>query len=245
MTINQRFRKPLSKDEKQTPGALQEKSPLSGRHLRRVLIACAGSVLLPLAALGEIYKYTDHNGVTVFTDTPRGTSFVKVNLKPKGWIDHTASINPFLLREKMARYRPYVEQAARQYNLPQPLLEAVITVESAYDPHAVSSAGAMGLMQLMPGTAERFGVRDSFSPLQNIHGGSRYLSHLMGLFDGDLNLVLAAYNAGEGAVMKYGNSIPPYTETQNYVRKVRHYHSIYTSRLAVRDGESSKAAAAP
>lgn len=175
---------------------------------------------------GEIYKYIDRNGTTVFTDTPRGTNYVKVILK--GWVDPTPYMNPFLVSKNMEKYKPYVEQASKDYNLPLSLLEAVITVESAYNPHAVSPAGAMGLMQLMPGTAQRFGVEDSFSPAENIRGGSKYLSHLMSLFNGDLNLVLAAYNAGEGAVMKYGNSIPPYKETQNYVRKVKHYHSIFS-----------------
>lgn len=185
------------------------------------------SLLLPaLPSQAEIYKYIDRNGTTVFTDTPRGTNYVKVILK--GWTDPTPTMNPFLVRKNMEKYKSYVEQASKDYNLPQSLLQAVITVESAYNPQAVSPAGARGLMQLMPGTALRFGVEDSFSPAENIRGGSKYLSHLMSLFKGDLNLVLAAYNAGEGAVMKYGNSIPPYKETQNYVRKVKHYHSIFS-----------------
>ena len=107
------------------------------------------------------------------------------------------------------------------------LLHAVITVESAYNAHAVSRAGAQGLMQLMPATAERFGVKDPFNPKQNINGGSRYLSYLMELFNGDFRLALAAYNAGENAVKRHGNRIPPYKETQNYVRKVMKYYKKY------------------
>jgi soluble lytic murein transglycosylase-like protein len=177
----------------------------------------------------EIYKFKDKFGRIIFTDVPKTSEYVKVKLK--GWSDPTRSMNPAYVRVNMEKYRLFVESAAEQYNLPLPLLHAVITVESAYNPQAVSRAGAMGLMQLMPDTAERFGVKNSFSPDENIRGGSRYLQHLMGLFKGDLNLVLAAYNAGEGAVMKYGNSIPPYAETQNYVRKVKQYQVIFSQQL--------------
>ena len=217
-------------DVKPGPRRLARQRQETGCKPLRVCGLCVALCLSFLAVDGrsEIYKYKDHKGVTVFTDTPRGTTFVKVDLKPKGWIDPTLSASPLVLRKKMAQYKPFIEKAALDYSLPESLLEAVITVESASNPLAVSSAGAMGLMQLMPGTAERFGVRDSFSPNENITGGSKYLSHLMTLFDGDLNLVLAAYNAGEGAVKKYGNTVPPYTETQNYVRKVRHYHRMFS-----------------
>ena len=92
--------------------------------------------------------------------------------------------------------------------------------ESAYDPQALSRAGAMGLMQLMPGTAQRYGVSNAWDPVQNLDGGARYLRDLLKMFNQDLRLALAGYNAGEGAVQKYGNQIPPYRETQNYVVKV-------------------------
>jgi soluble lytic murein transglycosylase-like protein len=93
-------------------------------------------------------------------------------------------------------------------------------VESGYDPHAVSRAGAVGLMQLMPDTARRYGVRNLRDPAQNVQAGARYLRDLMGKFDNDLTLALAAYNAGEEAVAQYGNRIPPFRETLNYVPKV-------------------------
>ena len=102
----------------------------------------------------------------------------------------------------------------------------MVTAESAYDPVAVSSAGAVGLMQLMPGTAERYGVRNRRDPRQNVLGGVRYLRDLLVQFD-DLTLALAAYNAGENAVIRYGNRIPPYPETQNYVRKVLTFYRDY------------------
>ena len=100
------------------------------------------------------------------------------------------------------------------------LLHAIIAVESAYDARAVSSKGAQGLMQLMPATAQRFGVLDPFDPHENVRAGARYLKALMAQFNGDLKLTLAAYNAGESAVVRYGNRVPPFAETQKYVPKV-------------------------
>ncbi|MBI1898168.1 MAG: lytic transglycosylase domain-containing protein [Acidobacteria bacterium] len=120
-----------------------------------------------------------------------------------------------------------VEQTARKYDLDPLLVHSVIQVESNYNPYAISHKGAEGLMQLIPGTARRFGVRNSFDIRQNIEGGVRYLKYLSGLFPNDLRLALAAYNAGEAAVTKYGNSIPPYPETEQYVYKVgKRYGSL-------------------
>jgi len=118
------------------------------------------------------------------------------------------------------RYQPLIEAAAYRHGLLPELLHAVIRTESAYKPNALSHAGACGLMQLMPATAERFRVTQIWDPAQNIEGGAAYLRFLLDLFDHDLRLALAGYNAGEGAVKRYGNQIPPYKETQNYVRKV-------------------------
>lgn len=118
------------------------------------------------------------------------------------------------------KLRPLIQQVAREQQLDPQLLHAVIAVESGYDSEARSPKGAQGLMQLMPDTAARFGVRDAFDPLQNIRGGARYLRWLQGQFKQDLHLVIAAYNAGEGAVSRYRNTIPPYPETRDYVNKV-------------------------
>jgi soluble lytic murein transglycosylase-like protein len=112
-----------------------------------------------------------------------------------------------------------VEQVAAQTGVQPELLHSVIQVESNYNPNAVSSKGALGLMQLIPATAQRFGVNDVFNPVENIQGGAKYLRYLLELYNGNYPLALAAYNAGEGAVAKYGG-VPPYRETQNYVQSV-------------------------
>jgi len=113
-----------------------------------------------------------------------------------------------------------VDQIAGRHSLPPELLHSVIKVESNYNPYAVSSKGAQGLMQLIPATARRFGVGDVFNPLENIEGGAKYLRYLLDLYGGNYPLALAAYNAGEGAVQKYGG-VPPYRETQNYLILVK------------------------
>jgi membrane-bound lytic murein transglycosylase B len=112
-----------------------------------------------------------------------------------------------------------VDRIAAQHSLSAPLIHSVIKVESNYNPYAVSSKGAQGLMQLIPSTARRFGVRDVFNPVDNIQGGAKYLKYLLDLYHNDSVLALAAYNAGEGAVAKYG-TVPPYKETQNYLHLV-------------------------
>ncbi len=113
-----------------------------------------------------------------------------------------------------------VERAAAQHSLSPALIHSVIKVESNYNPAAVSPKGALGLMQLIPATARRFGVSDVFDPADNIEGGARYLRYLLDLYRGDYPLALAAYNAGEGAVAKYASTVPPYPETRNYLKLV-------------------------
>src|SRR6185503_5973436 len=107
-------------------------------------------------------------------------------------------------------YSDLVAKVAREQQVDAALLHAVVTVESGYNAHALAPKGARGLMQLMPGTAQRFGVKDSWNPLQNLRGGARYMRHLLSIFNNNLNLALAAYNAGEGAVIDSGRAIPPY-----------------------------------
>ena len=127
------------------------------------------------------------------------------------------------------RYDRMVNEVANTYGLESALLHAVISVESRYSPKAVSKKGAAGLMQLMPVIARRYGVADPLDPVQNLHGGAKYLRDLMKKFNNDRSLALAAYNAGEGAVAKYGNRIPPYRETTNYVPRVLGFYRKYRS----------------
>ncbi|MBL8379784.1 MAG: lytic transglycosylase domain-containing protein [Burkholderiales bacterium] len=127
----------------------------------------------------------------------------------------------------VARFESLVLAAAERQRLDAALVKAVIAVESAYEPQAVSRKGAMGLMQLIPGTAERFGVKRSFDPEENIRGGTRYLRELIDLFKGDLSLALAGYNAGEGAVQRFRNTIPPFPETQAYVKLVLRFYEHF------------------
>lgn len=124
-------------------------------------------------------------------------------------------------------YDRMVNKIARTYGLESALLHAVISVESRYSPKAVSKAGAIGLMQLMPETARQYGVADPLDPVQNLRGGARYLRYLLKKYNNDRHLALAAYNAGEASVAKYGNQIPPYPETKNYVPRVMGYYRKY------------------
>jgi len=130
-----------------------------------------------------------------------------------------------------------VDRIARQNQLSPRLVHSVIQAESNYDPNAVSPKGAQGLMQLIPSTARRFGVSNVFDPADNIQGGARYLKYLLGLFKGDEALALAAYNAGEGAVSRYGG-VPPFPETQGYVAKVLVGQAVPPAKVAVEQAVS-------
>ena len=168
-----------------------------------------------------IYGYVDGDRVSVIiSDTqPADERYVLYKKdQPSNFTD--TSGNVMGLRGVPARYTAHVNAAAAETRVDAALIHAVIAVESGYNSSARSGAGAVGLMQLMPGTAKRYGVKNRLDPAQNIHGGARYLRDLQVMFDNNLQLVLAAYNAGEYAVMKYGRRIPPYRETVAYVPKV-------------------------
>jgi soluble lytic murein transglycosylase-like protein len=141
----------------------------------------------------------------------------------------TRRLPPTLVNK--AQYNQIVDTAAHTYGLDSALLHAVISVESHYNSQALSRKGAAGLMQLMPNTAKRYGVADAFDPVQNINGGARYLRDLLKLFNSDVSLALAAYNAGENAVVRYGNRIPPIRETMDYVPKVLSFYRKYQVEL--------------
>jgi len=172
------------------------------------------------------YRYVDSAGVVKYTDKlPVGRRYMTIELRddmplvqdePAGYPAGTRS-----------RYAVHVHAAARETALDPALIHAVISAESGYNASARSPAGAVGLMQLMPHTALRYRVNDRLDPAANIRGGTRYLRDLLTLFDNDLTLALAAYNAGENAVAKYGNRIPPYRETVAYVPRVLAYYRKY------------------
>ncbi|MCP5423644.1 MAG: lytic transglycosylase domain-containing protein [Gammaproteobacteria bacterium] len=136
------------------------------------------------------------------------------------------------------RFAPPIERIARQHQLEPALVHAVISAESGYNPRAVSSKGAMGLMQLMPDTARRFGVTDPFDPEANIQGGVRYLRWLLNQFN-SIKLAVAAYNAGENAVIRYRNNIPPYDETRIYVFRVINFY-LYYRLIGIEEAASAK-----
>jgi soluble lytic murein transglycosylase-like protein len=185
-----------------------------------------GVALVAGDAHGEdIYTYTDAEGVVHFQNrNKKGKVYAKATRKKR------AAPAPFMPTEssadRNARYDEIIGEAATLYQIPEALVRAVIKVESNFDPRAVSHANARGLMQLIPQTAERMMVTDIFDPRQNILGGVRYLRVLANLFNGNLELTIAAYNAGENAVMRHGG-IPPFPETQDYVVRVLSYYRIY------------------
>ncbi len=174
----------------------------------------------------DVYKYLDPSGQIHFTDQlmPDAYRLLKKFSASKILPDQKLTI-----KRRKVRYTQLIERAAQANGLESALVHAVVQVESAYQKNAVSQAGAMGLMQLMPNTAQILGVDDPFDPTQNLHGGSLYLRLLLTKFNDDLPLALAAYNAGENAVIRHGYKIPPYDETQDYVVKVM---GIYTANLS-------------
>jgi soluble lytic murein transglycosylase-like protein len=176
------------------------------------LVAWGLSLSRPAWA-GEIVSITDEQGRKIFINA--GDTRARGGVATRAIQPAKAGNAPLPSPE----INNLVEQTASRHQIDPQLVHAIIKVESQYDPKAVSSKGAMGLMQLIPETAQRFGVQDAFNPQENIEGGVSYLKHLLGLFGGDLSLSLAAYNAGEGAVQRFGG-IPSFAETQDYVRKV-------------------------
>ncbi len=189
------------------------------------LLLCTTLFVLPFFAGADIYKYVDQHGRVHLTDRPSHDGFKRLVKTWKGWQE--ARVDYAGVSRNRRKYEPAIRSAAQNYRLPPALLHAVITAESAYDPNAISTAGAVGLMQLMPGTAARYGVRNRRDPMANVLGGTRYLRDLLEMFDNDLVLALAAYNAGENAVINHGRQIPPYKETQTYVRRVLKYYNEY------------------
>ncbi len=200
-------------------------------NTKLTIIFIAVLSLLSLPSHADIYKYVDKYGRVILTDKPTHSGFKQLVKTWKGWEEAKVPKN-FDWVKNQKKYDPTIRSVAKMYKLPHALLHAVITAESSYNPNAISKAGAVGLMQLMPETAKQYGVSNRRDPKQNIYGGTRYLRYLAKLFNNDLTLMLAAYNAGENAVKKYGNKIPPYKETRNYVNKVIKYYKKYKSSMS-------------
>ena len=195
-------------------------------NIRLTILFISILSLLSMQSHADIYKYVDKHGRVILTDKPTHSGYKQLVKTWKGWEEAKLPKN-FSVSKNQKKFDPTIRSVARMYKLPHTLLHAVITAESSYNPDAISKAGAVGLMQLMPETAKQYGVSNRRNPKQSIQGGSRYLRYLAKLFNNDLTLMLAAYNAGEGAVKKYGNKIPPYKETRNYVKKVIKYYKKY------------------
>jgi len=161
--------------------------------------------------------------------------------KPKRLVHLTSQlINPSLggFTTGNSDVDSYIVESGKRNSVDPLLLYSIMHQESSFKPRAMSYKGARGLMQLMPGTASRFGVANIWDPKQNIEGGARYMRFLLDMFDGDVRLALAGYNAGEGAVMKYGNQVPPYSETREYVRRIGNRYSMIRDPEAVAKASS-------
>jgi len=188
------------------------------RPSSRVVIAFVLAALLGSVAEAQIYTRKNSNGVVEATNVPDASDY-RLTYPGKGTLIHSRGFR----RVYNGQFDGDIAAAASVYNVSADLVRSVIAVESEFDQYAVSSKGAQGLMQLMPPTARRFGVINSFDARQNIFGGTQYLRFLLDLFQGDVGLALAGYNAGENAVIRY-RGVPPYRETRNYVQKVQGYY---------------------
>lgn len=208
-------------------------------RMRKNIVAIHCLLLtLSTTAAADIYVYRHKDGSVLITEFNQSANpnYTLMDIKrtdnssdglPRINVHNAKSVG----KPKRISRSPYdssINAIALRYGIDDNLIKAIVKVESAFKAGAVSPKGAQGLMQLMPGTAERYGVADSFDPIQNLLGGVRYLKDLLSMFNNNLTLALAAYNAGENAVQKY-NGIPPYRETRQYVQKVIHYHRLYAS----------------
>ncbi len=215
-----------------------------------MLCVLVGLSSVKFASAGQFYVYKDQNGSTLLTNHQRNDhnlTKVKVTYYPDSNIHHysnwgstEAAVAPSFSKNKNA-FDDMIRQAAQSHGVAEGLIKAVMHTESGFNINARSPVGALGLMQLMPATAKRFNVSNAYDPQQNISAGAKYLSWLLKRFNGDTHLALAAYNAGEGNVSKYGG-IPPFRETQDYVRRVSsRYTNLYSGGVGFNSGSNTLA----
>jgi soluble lytic murein transglycosylase-like protein len=185
-------------------------------------------------AHADIYSFKDERGVVHFTNlTPTDKRFRMIRREANNPAPMpVASGAPVYMpsQANIQRFASFIEAAAQAHGVESALVHAVISAESGYNPGALSKAGARGLMQLMPATAQRYGVQNIMDPQENISGGVKYLKDLLQMFQGNKELAVAAYNAGENAVIRYGHKVPPYAETVNYVPKVLGFYNKFRMR---------------
>jgi soluble lytic murein transglycosylase-like protein len=197
-----------------------------------VALLCAAAGLTADLAATELYIYQEKDGTRWFTDHRVGNQDFTL-IARYGRPTATKSchgVNERRMARRAEPWLPTVKSFAARYDVDATLIKAIITVESCFDTHAVSRVGAQGLMQLMPATAMELGVRNAFDPIANIQGGVSYFRQMLDRFGFDVELALAAYNAGPTAVERY-DGIPPYQETQNYVRRVLKHYDRYRASL--------------
>ena len=193
------------------------------KYIVTVLILLLSLFLLTTPSNAGIYRYVDEKGVIHFTNCPRDAKF-KLYIRESS--EDVGAEGGFFTRDSK-QYDALISEFSKKYQVDFALIKAIIRAESGFNPTAVSRKGAKGLMQLMPGTASRLNVSNIFNPRENIEGGVRYFKYLLSLFDNDIRLSLAAFNAGENLVGEL-RSIPPYRETIDYVRKVLSYYQSYS-----------------
>lgn len=203
---------------------------IARKKIRAWLLMLPGCSLC-VPGWADIYSYTADDGTVSLSNVPADSRYALLFAEPGQAVAVTTPAGARKGKSDPATsgYDEVVDEVSRIYGLESALLHAVISVESRYNPKAVSRKGAIGLMQLMPQTAKRYGVADAFDPRQNLDGGARYLRDLLRMFNNNVSLALAAYNAGEHAVKKHGNRIPPYGETLRYVPLVLEFYERYQS----------------
>ncbi|OFW06042.1 MAG: hypothetical protein A3I61_14230 [Acidobacteria bacterium RIFCSPLOWO2_02_FULL_68_18] len=185
--------------------------------VRLLLVSSCAAVLWPTVASAQIYAWRDAGGNLVLSNRRLDPSAITYAVPNAPAFRSTRPAAPDGAGQ---RFEPLVQEYAARHGLRPDLVRAVVQVESGFNPYARSPKGAMGLMQLMPATAQKLGVRNAYDPAENIRGGTAYLRQLLDRYEGNEELALAAYNAGFDAVDRHGGRVPPYAETQHYVRKV-------------------------